>query len=234
MLKVLQILLWVITLLHLAPAQAETTTKEIAAAVNTFMHSYAQQQNQTPQQKIKTEIGQLNPSLTLPSCPQKLVVSSTQQQALRGRLSLKVSCPSPQWSLYVPIQIHLYDTIFLSKQPLLKGAAIDATMITSQSTEVTNLTRGYFSQTQQLEGLLAQRTIPAGQVLTPDMLKAKPLIHPQEEVTITLTLNGMTIKTTGIALASGQLGDHIPVQNKSSHIKVEAEIIGDGLVRVNP
>lgn len=232
-------LLWVFIIvmqcaLQSSRAEAETTQAEIEKAINSFIKVSAKQQTYGPEQKTTVDIGQINNQASLADCQKKIQVSSTQQKSLSGRISLKVGCSLPQWSLYVPVQIHLYDTVVFSKQPLIKGEPITNNMIQSQSIEITNLSSGYFSQSQQLVGLLMQQTIPGGKIITPNMIKTKPMVSQQDEVTIILSIDGMNIKTTGIALESGGLGDHISVKNKSSQRRLEAEIIDTGLVRVNP
>jgi len=214
-------------------AEAETTQQEIEKAIQSFIKASTQQQTYSSEQKTTVDIGQINNQASLTDCQKKIQVSSMQQKSLSGRISLKVGCSLPQWSFYVPVHIHLYDTVFFSKQPLIKGELITNNMIQSQSIETTNLSSGYFSQSQQLIGLLMQQTIPGGKIITPNMIKTKPMVRQQEEVTIIVSMEGMNIKTTGIALASGGLGDRIPVKNKSSQRRLEAEIVGDGLVRVN-
>jgi flagella basal body P-ring formation protein FlgA len=51
---------------------------------------------------------------------------------------------------------------------------------------------------------------------------------------MTLDTGGLALTATGIAMEAGAIGDHIRVQNPSSHAVVIGVVTGDGAVRVAP
>ena len=51
---------------------------------------------------------------------------------------------------------------------------------------------------------------------------------------MTLNSDGIALSAQGIATESGARGDRIRVENPASHLMVEAEVTGEGEVRVTP
>jgi flagella basal body P-ring formation protein FlgA len=96
--------------------------------------------------------------------------------------------------------------------------------------DIGSLRRGYFTNKDQLEGYLLQRTVKTGQVLTPYIVKAPALIKRGEWVTIISGRKGLTVTSSGEALKDGVLGDQIPVKNLRSNTKIRAWVVKKGVV----
>lgn len=78
-----------------------------------------------------------------------------------------------------------------------------------------------------------KRTLLAKAPFTPRLLLLPVLIQRGEQVTISAQSSSLLVKTNGIALSSGTLGQKIPIRNSRSERIVEGEITGPGQVDVN-
>ena len=82
-------------------------------------------------------------------------------------------------------------------------------------------------------GMQAKFNIKAGQVIKRSDIKNPSVIKEGDPVTIMYSAGEITIKTLGIALASGAIGEKIRVKNEKTSIVVFGEIIDKNVVKVN-
>jgi flagella basal body P-ring formation protein FlgA len=79
---------------------------------------------------------------------------------------------------------------------------------------------------ENLEGMLAKRSLAAGEVITGDILYAPLLVHKGESVTVKATNGGITITALMRARASAHLGETISVEHISGAGSTSARVIG--------
>jgi flagella basal body P-ring formation protein FlgA len=72
------------------------------------------------------------------------------------------------------------------------------------------------------------RPIMAGDLVRPEMVARGATVR------MTLDTSGLALSAIGVAMEAGAIGDHIRVQNPSSHAIVVGEVTGSGTVRVAP
>lgn len=84
--------------------------------------------------------------------------------------------------------------------------------------------------TDKLEGLLAKRTLQAGEVLTNDLLYSPLLVHKGDAVTVRATNGGVSIAATMRAAASAHMGETILVEHLSGQGSTSARVIGPRLL----
>lgn len=85
-----------------------------------------------------------------------------------------------------------------------------------------------------IAGMSARRKLPAGTVLSDDVLMEPLLVQRNGMVTIAFTVPGLTLTTRGRSLTNGTRGEVVKVFNIQSGRTIEAEVIGAGLVAVMP
>jgi flagella basal body P-ring formation protein FlgA len=81
-----------------------------------------------------------------------------------------------------------------------------------------------------LYGMLAKRGIPAGEVLTGDLLYAPLLVHKGETVTVKASNGGISITAMMRARASAHMGETISVEHLSGAGFTSARVIGPRLL----
>jgi flagella basal body P-ring formation protein FlgA len=81
-----------------------------------------------------------------------------------------------------------------------------------------------------LTGMLAKRGIPAGEVITGDLLYAPLLVHKGETVTVKASNGGISITAMMRARASAHMGETISVEHLSGAGSTSARVIGPRLL----
>lgn len=184
---------------------------------------------------IQVSADKLDPRLTLQQCPDdKLTVFNPYQTSLLNTNTMGIRCVDEQnhWTLYVPVHVTVLKTVLVTKRALIKGSKISDNDLQQVEMDSQRLKQGYFTDKQQLIGLISKQNIPPNSPLNPYNIELAKLIHKGEQVAIIATDNLLTISMDGIALSEGVLGDLIKVKNKSSHKIVEAQISGKKQVKI--
>jgi len=79
----------------------------------------------------------------------------------------------------------------------------------------------------------AKRNIRAGQVLTPNLVKARKLVLRGQHITIIAHSGSLNLRTKGKALMDGQQGQTIKVSNLSSKKLIYARVVSAGIVEID-
>lgn len=196
-------------------------------------------------QEFIHNIADLNPgsfeySITSPSSNHKLVPCSAPIQVkpladsfISGRFLLKVYCTSPTlWSVSLPGEIKHFLNIVVSARPLNRGDII--TTHDLQWKKITsNLVRpGYAMDKESLIGYEIKRSLQVNQPIKPSHITPPLMIKKGQHVAITAQLNRLKVKSSGIALSNGTLGQVILVKNRKTKRVIEATILAPGKVKV--
>ncbi|MBT3203469.1 MAG: flagellar basal body P-ring formation protein FlgA [Gammaproteobacteria bacterium] len=176
----------------------------------------------------------LDKRLNLKPCAQSLDIKFTRSQKVMGNTSLTIRCKAPvNWQIHLPVRIDIYDDIAVTKTPLIKGQSIDAKSIHFRKKKITDLHQGYFRKIDSLDRLQAKRNLSSNSILNSANVAAKHLVTSGQTVTILLKINGLQIKSTGLALQSASLGQLVKVRNKQSNKIIEGTVSSEGQVSVN-
>lgn len=82
-------------------------------------------------------------------------------------------------------------------------------------------------------GMEAKYNIRSGQVIKLSDLKKIPIIKENDHVTLLYTAKDITLKTLGIALSEGAVGEKIKVRNEKTGILVFGEVKDRNIVKVS-
>jgi flagella basal body P-ring formation protein FlgA len=180
------------------------------------------------------EIQALDSRLKLAPCASGLAIGFNRPDKTTGQTSLDVRCPGPvQWRIHLPVRVSLYDDALVARVPLLRGQRVDPNQVKRRKVEVTQLQHGYFSQPIQLRHMQAARNLKTGAILTTANLQARNLVESGQRITIVLDFNGLSVKTSGMALQSAGMGQPVKVRNLQSQRVVEGIVSGSAEVRVS-
>ncbi len=84
-----------------------------------------------------------------------------------------------------------------------------------------------------LYGMETRQNILPGKVIRLIDLKKSPLIKENDPVTLLYESNAMSLKTLGIAMAQGGIGDKIRAKNEKTGIVVFGEVVDKNIIRVS-
>ena len=111
-------------------------------------------------------------STSLPPCSGFDVSTTTGAQAM-GRSSVTVRClAGANWTLLVPVKIHVLGNYLVSARSITPGQTIGPNDVVSQTGDLGELPGGILSAPEQAIGQVARSGLPAGRPLRADMLKA--------------------------------------------------------------
>jgi len=117
---------------------------------------------------------------------------------------------------------------------LARGSVITASDIQPMRVRVSLLRGNSAIQPAEAAGMVLKHDVAAGQPLTPLDVARPDLVRRGSLVHMILSSDGITLAAEGIARESGAEGDHVRIENPTSHAIVEAEVIGPDSVRVAP
>jgi flagella basal body P-ring formation protein FlgA len=112
--------------------------------------------------------------------------------------------------------------------PAEKDEALRSSQVVSVEAEITELDAEPVRTVSELEGRVAARPLPAGRILTRDMLEFPVLVHRGDEVRVIYRRGGLEIVARAIAHRPGRQGDRIPVLNPDTQRVLNADILGLG------
>jgi flagella basal body P-ring formation protein FlgA len=117
---------------------------------------------------------------------------------------------------------------------MARGSVIAASDIQPMRVRINRLHGNTAIQPAQAVGMILKHDSAAGQPLTPLDVARQDLVLRGSLVHMTLSSDGIALAAEGIARDSGAQGDHVHIENPTSHVVVEAEVIGPDAVRVAP
>ena len=164
-------------------------------------------------------------------CDVPLTFESAKNKNL-GALSIKVTCSSTNWKMYVPVYVGKIEEVIVLNNNIERGKEISNSDLKVTSLDVGKLTKGYFTNKEQLKEKKSVRHLQAGQILNPLMIDDIDLVFKGDSVLITVIRGELKVQMYGIALASGERGKQISVRNRSSDRIVKAVIKEKGLVEI--
>ena len=176
----------------------------------------------------------LDPRLRLAGCGGKLETFAPAPRHTQARVPVRVSCPTPAWTMNVPVEIRRTHQVLLLKRAVGRGEAIAAKDVIAQNRVLPGLVSPFVSSTEQLSGRLSRRPIPEGAALTAESLSAALLIYRGQTVTLVAHAAGFEVRAPGKAMADASANQRVRVQNLNSLKIVEGLADNDGTVRVLP
>ena len=115
---------------------------------------------------------------------------------------------------------------------IVQGALITDSDIGSARTPLSKVKGGYITSPEQVIGMQARRNIGNGVFIRNSDLLKPTLIRQNDSVSIIYSNNNIKLRTMGIALESGALGDNIKIKNETTGIVVHGMVKGRNLVEV--
>lgn len=215
-------------------AQAITTPKAIEKSVQRHVGKLLKQHGltNTSQQRIDFSVSKIDPNLRLASCSKPLRLKKNDNK-LMGRISIAVRCEGNKpWKIYVPVTIKAYRKVVTAAVPLARNQVLEAALLEMTEKEVSRLNQGYFSSISDVKGKSLNRSLQLSGVLQPNMVKEPIIIKRGDVVMIIAKTGALSVKSAGVAINDGRLGQQIQVKNKSSKRVVVARVISSNQVQV--
>jgi len=179
------------------------------------------------------KIGKIDPRLSLNNCSEDLELSFNRKPIEQNNITVLAECNDTKpWKLYVSIQYNIYGHVITAAETIPRGTLINQSMLQVKD-EIINKGRHLsFSNTSEVVGMLAKRTIRNNMVISANQLRAPNLIKRGDSVVITAANSAISVKMNGTALTDGVLGDQISIRNNQSKRVVKGRVTNRGHVLV--
>lgn len=220
---------WLLLVAGTTATAQGTLQDQIHTAITAFIIEQTRQYNSPP----RIEVGRLGPRLRIRPCTVPPSAFQPPGSRLLGNTTIGIRCNgrSP-WTIYVPVQVQLFQPVAIVDRPLARGDTIREGDFKMVERDLGALKMGYITDARQPIGMVAKRPLGIGTLLTPQLLEAPRLVRRGEQVTIVAESGGLEIRASGEALADGARGDLVRIRNTTSRKVIEAVVVEPGVVKV--
>ena len=122
-----------------------------------------------------------------------------------------------------------YKDAYVTTERIKSGDSL-AGKIKKVNVEVTNLKN---ELVDNAESLAASRAVPAGKVITADIVQEKPALKKGEAVKIVVSNGILHIETQGVVEENAMPGKQVLVRNLTSQKVISGSYIGNGIVKAD-
>lgn len=168
--------------------------------------------------------------VNIPLCSSDLIFSSSQEALSQSNISVKAQCRDNDWYMFMVIKA-------TETQPVvvLSSAVSPGTLLTSKNLDVINMNKkllrsSTFADIREVVGARIKRRVSAGRPVDPGNLC---YVCKGDSVTISAGTSTMRVKTSGVALEDGNMGETIQVKNRRSNKKIHARVTSTGRVEIS-
>ena len=209
-------------------AEAQTFDKEY---IEQLAADYVKQQYQESDDgQLSVTANSIDPRIIIKPC-QKALTANIPENGGGRNVNVKISCfDSTPWHLFIPVKVTHTVPVLVAARPLSKGTLLDESNIKVVQKDVYKLRRNSLRSADIVMGARTKRSISKG---TPISMKSICMVCRGDKVTIMAKGETFAIKTTGIALRDGSIGDQITVKNERSGRKVVGQVDAINKVIIN-
>ena len=229
----------------------KTKSYEIFCAIGCFVASYMSQAQiytntnlETGAEKFISQQITLNPDIkttikALPldarlserACDRPLSFSTNTTPPFNRQVTVKVKCDDISgWTQFVHVRIEELHPVIVTTQAINKGELVTSESIRIEFKPKHFVRASNLDTKQYLVGSRSKRVIRAGAAIG---LHHVCMVCKGDNVTIYAKTRTLTIKTTGIALQDGNVGEQIRVKNQKSGKTISARVKDVESVEVN-
>jgi flagella basal body P-ring formation protein FlgA len=204
---------------------------EESRAIRTAVEAFVRAQTESLPGHVEIKSGLVDPQLKFTQCDH-LEVSLPPGAKLWGNGTVAVRCEQPEkWSLYVPVQVHVWADVVMSARALPRGETITSNDLAMQRLDLTQLQRGVFTDLQQVIGKVTKTSVSGGTPLRGDLLRAAAVVLQGQQVRVVFAGNGFHVSSEGRALGSAGVGESVQVRTASGKL-LKGIVSGPGVVQV--
>jgi flagella basal body P-ring formation protein FlgA len=165
----------------------------------------------------------------IPACESEITFSASQESLSQSNISVKAECQNSNWYVFM-----LVKAIEIQPVVVMSSAVSPGTLLTDNNVHVIymdkkRLRSSTFADIDQVIGARIKRRVSSGR---PVESKNLCFVCKGDRVVISAITETMQVKTSGIALEDGNMGETILVENRRSSKKVYAKVASTGRVEI--
>lgn len=200
-----------------------------------YIENFAKQQLElslTPSEdkQLSIHITSIDPRVNIKPCFSEL--SANIPEFHNGRnVNIEINCSdSTPWRLYIPSKISIMAPIIVALSPIDKGSVLTSDNIGLKYVDEKRIRGERMTDSKILIGAKSKRSLSMGTAIT---RKNICLVCKGDIVTIEAKSTSLSIKTDGISMSNGHIGDKVKVKNERSGKIVYAKVSGLNKVEIN-
>lgn len=124
-------------------------------------------------------------------------------------------------SVYVPFKVLVKRKLYMARRDIAKGEAIHLVDLAIKETYLNGSGGAYPEKAEDMLSKTAKKEIPAGEIITKQLLEDQMTVQKGETVTMTLENERLLVQAKGVALDKGRIGDLVRIKSASGK-----EVIG--------
>lgn len=196
-----------------------------------FIKTQVEEQLAQPAQgKLLIEVSKIDPRITLQPCLTPLLANIPQKHNSRN-VNVKIVCnDKDRWQIFVPVKIQTIVPVLVTNMRIIKGTLLDETSFETVYRDSALIRGEVIVNPTSAIGVRAKRNLSKGTIITS---KNICFVCKNQPVTITAKSSQFEIKSSGIALRDGSLGDIISVKNEKSGRIIRAQVSAINQVVIN-
>jgi flagella basal body P-ring formation protein FlgA len=166
----------------------------------------------------------------VPACGSTLSFSSSPEALSQSNVTVKAQCQDSNWYMFLVVK-----AIETQAVVVISSAVSPGTLLTASNVHVVNMDKkrlrtSTFADIEEVVGARIKRRVSAGRPVNPSNLC---YVCKGDSVTISAGTSNMRVKTSGVALEDGSMGETIQVKNRRSNKKIYARVASTGQVEIS-
>ena len=192
------------------------------AYIENFAKTFVEKQlTPAPDAKVEVVVSTIDPRVQIKPCESPLQANIPENHNGRN-VNIKISCAdSRPWQIYLPVKIMTTVPVLVATENINKGTRLENSNIGIVYQPQNRIRGESLNQANLVLGGRAKRSVSKG---TPITRRNICIVCKGDSVTIIAQSDDFTIRTTGIALKDGNIGEQIRVKNKQSGKTITARI----------
>ncbi len=212
----------IIIFIWLSSLQAVSAKVLDKSYIEDFAKSYVEKNTAIPSKgTIEVTVSKLDPRIVIKPCLSPLAANIPENHQGRN-VNVKISCADTEsWQLYLNAKVKTMIPVLIANAGISKGSILSSDNVNIEYKDQGSIRGEIINTSNGIIGAKAKRTISKGTAITKRNIC---LVCKGENVTIIAKSSSFTIKTAGIALSSGSMGDQVSIKNPSSGRIVSAQV----------
>jgi flagella basal body P-ring formation protein FlgA len=213
-------------------ASQEITNNQIRQAVEKSVLS------QFPVDKISAQIVRFDApdKILVPIGSFEIRVTSANVQNLFATFSLPIEIRVDNKvvrRLAINAEIEAFAEILVAAKDLAANTKVSESDVRIEKRRLEKPITNYLCETKNLRGAVLLKNVSSGTEITSNIIISSYVVKIGDSVQIEAQSGALKIIIKGEARASGKIGDRISVKNSQSGAILQAEVLDEGLVKIN-
>jgi flagella basal body P-ring formation protein FlgA len=130
-------------------------------------------------------------------------------------------------------KVDVMQEVVVAKEDLQRRQKINREAVTLRQVNLARISAKALTEESEVVGMQTARTIKAGEVILPHMLKKVPLVKRGDHLILVAESASLKVVATAKALEDGFEGEQVRVANASSGKEVRGRVLGPRSVKVD-